>query len=421
MRKRINRSLLLVLLAVLGLTACGISRNDIELGQKYYTGEKKEASSETETVEETQDSEAVDEADVDDLYLIIKNDMTAEYMILEQLSNDKQYMYYYSLGTSFKNKYGEHATVSEFEPGRIVTIGQKDDEGKLSSMQISDEVWEYDGITRFSVDTDRKVFKIADTNYAYDDSVPVISGDNYISVEDLTSLDELKVVGIGRKIYSILVTTGHGTLELKNTSLFEGSYIQIGTKIFAEITSNMQLDVEEGTYTVAVAKDGYGGSTEVTIEKGGVTTLDLDELKGEGPKYGKILFAIPVEGATLSIDGEQVDYSQPVSLKYGVHALTVEASGYDTWSKYLYVNSAEATIAIDPTETSSSSSSSTSESTSGSTTSESTSGSTTSESTSGSTTSQSNSTTSESTSTSSTESKDTDYLSTLTELISSLL
>lgn len=420
MRKKINILLLLVLLAVMGLTACGSSRNDIELGQKYYTGEKKETASES--VEATEDSEAADETDVSDLYLIVKNDMTAEYMILEQLSNDKQYMYYYSLATSFKNKYGEHATVSEFEPGRIVTIGQKDEEGKLSSMQISDEVWEYDGITRFSVDTDRKVFKIADTNYAYDDSVPVISGDNYISVEDLTSLDELKVVGIGRKIYSISVTTGHGTLELKNTSLFEGSYIQIGTKIFAEITSNMQLEVEEGTYTVAVAKDGYGGSTEVTIEKGGVTTLDLDELKGEGPKYGKILFAIPVEGATLSIDGEQVDYSQPISLKYGVHALTVEASGYDTWSKYLYVNSAEATIAIDPTATSSSSST-TSETTSGSTTSESTSGSTTSESTSGSTTSESTSgsTTSESTSTGSTESKDTDYLSTLTELISSLL
>lgn len=395
----------MILLVACGLTACGSSKSNIELGQNYYTGEKESVKEDGESAtEEMVDEDAEKSVNLEELYLIVKNDMTSEYMILEQLSTEKQYMYYYSLGTSFKDKYGEHATVSEFVAGRIVSIGDKNEEGKLTSMQISDEVWEYEGITRYSVDTERGIFKIADTNYSYDTNVAVISGDSYISVEDLTDLDELRVVGIDKKIYSVTVTTGHGTLALENTSLFEGSYIQIGTKIFAEITSNMEMELEEGTYTVAVAKDGYGGSTEITVERGNVTTLDLDELKGEGPKYGSVLFAIPVEGATLTIDGEVVDYSQPISLKYGVHSITVEVSGYDTWSKYLYVNSAEATIVIDPTEgDDEDDDEDTSETTSEETTSEST------------------STESSSDSSSSDSSTDTDYLSTLTELISSLM
>mgnify|MGYP000302628598 CR=1 FL=1 len=48
------------------------------------------------------------------------------------------------------------------------------------------------------------------------------------------------------------------------------------------------------------------------IARGENCTLDLDELKGEGPKTGSIIFYIDVEGATLSIGRGYVDYSAPV-------------------------------------------------------------------------------------------------------------
>ena len=66
----------------------------------------------------------------------------------------------------------------------------------------------------------------------------------------------------------------------------------------------MQLAVEEGTYELKVANNGWGGNREVTITRGETTTVDLDELKGEGPKMGKIRFVIDVEDAVLMIDGE---------------------------------------------------------------------------------------------------------------------
>lgn len=281
-----------------------------------------------------------------DLFMITTNDMQSECLILKQLASGKQYMYNYSIATRFLDKYGNRTTVSYFEPGRIICVGEKDIQGRLLEAQVSDVAWEYPDVTRYSYDEERGVFMIADTNYSYADGLFINSDGNLLTLSDLTAMDTLRVIGIDKEIYSISVTTGHGDLKLTNTSLFDGSYIQVGSKIFSEITGEMSLEVPEGTYTVAVANNGWGGSTEVTIARGQETVLDLDTLKGEGPKFGSILFAVDVEGAVLQIDGKVVDYSSPVELQYGVHTLTVTADSYDTYSKKLYVNSKEATIVI---------------------------------------------------------------------------
>ncbi len=227
--------------------------------------------------------------------------MTNEQLNLKQLASGKQYLYVYSLSTDFLDKYGNSATTMDFEPGRVIHIGKKDGEGRLLQAQIADEVWEYSDITKYSVDTERGIFKIADSKYSYDADLFVESNGEKIRLSDLNEKDEIH---------------------------------------------NMKLEIPEGTYTVTVANEGYGGSTEVEIARGETCTLDLDELKGEGPKTGSIIFYIDVEGATLSIDGDTVDYSAPVVLTYGVHTLHAEAEGYDDFDKKLFVNSAAANIDI---------------------------------------------------------------------------
>lgn len=336
--------LLAITIAAAMLTAagCGNSRNDRVVTGQYYNP--------NEEIEESVAEEETETADADsfgtDVFLITENDMQEECLILEQLASGKQYMYNYSVTTQFLDKYGNRAAVSEFEPGRVITVGKKDMQGRLLQAQISDKVWEYPDVTRYSVDEERRVFSIAGTNYSYDENLFVCSDGNRQKLSDLTELDTLRVVGVGRKLLSIAVTTGHGELQLENTSIFEGSFIQIGNKIFSEITYNMSMELPEGTYVAAVANNGYGGSTEIEILPGRTTVLDLDTLKGEGPKTGNILFAVDVAGAVVQIDGVPVDYSQAVPIQYGVHTLTVMADSYDTYSKKLFVNSEKATIVI---------------------------------------------------------------------------
>ena len=335
------------------LAGCGKSSNTVVTGTYYNPS--KDAENTAQTVGTEADANDVLDAMEQgteqegtsigaDLFLITNNDMQAECLILTQLNSGKQYMYNYTIATRFLDKYG--MSVSGFDAGRIIRVGEKDKQGRLVEAQISDLAWEYPDVTRYSVDEEHGAFKIADTNYSYDEDLFVVSDGSPLQLSDLTALDTLRVVGIDKKIYSISVTTGHGSLKLVNTSVFDGSYIQVGSKVFAQITGEMTIEIPEGTYTAAVANNGYGGSTEITITRGQETVLDLETLKGEGPKYGSILFAVNVEGAWLQVDGQLVDYSQPVELQYGVHTLTVTADGYDTYSKKLFVNSPEATIAI---------------------------------------------------------------------------
>ena len=322
------------------IAGCGQQTRPVSTAQYYNPA--KETAADTEEAEDA----VVKTSIGTDLYLIIGNDMTNEQLNLKQLASGKQYLYVYSLSTDFLDKYGNSATTMDFEPGRVIHIGKKDGEGRLMQARIADEVWEYPDITKYSVDTERGIFKIADSKYSYDADLFVESNGEKIRLSDLNEKDKIRVVGIGTKILSVSVTTGQGILELKNTSVFEGSFIQVGSKIFAQITHNMKLEIPEGTYTVTVANEGYGGSKEVEIARGEICTLDLDELKGEGPKTGSITFYIDVEGATLSIDGDTVDYSAPVVLTYGVHELHAEADGYDDFDKKLFVNSAAANIDI---------------------------------------------------------------------------
>ena len=326
---KIKYQIILLLTAmVMLLGGCG-KKNTVVTGRYYYPDQEKDAKTEEtsddadESAETTEKNEAVIGSDQ---FLIKTNDMQEECLTLEQIASGKEYVYYYTLATRFLDKYGNRTAVSY--------------------LQISDAVWEYPDVSHYSVDMDRGIFKIGDERYSYDADLYICEDDLRKQLSDLTDLDTLRVTGIGKKLISIVVTTGHGELALTNTDLFEGSFIQIGSKIFAEVTKDMTMELPAGTYTVTVANNGYGGSTELTIESGRTETLDLNTLKGAGPKFGNILFAVDVEDALIQIDGKVVDTEEAVPIQYGVHSLTVTAPGYDTFNKKLFVNSEEATIVV---------------------------------------------------------------------------
>lgn len=337
-----------MLLLMLVMTACSGDKKGTVTGTNYYYPEKEtESQSQTEASSETIKAEFSAEH-----FMIMANDMTMEYMILQQMTSGKQYLYYYSLTTSFLDKYGNDTSVSSFEPGRIITIGKKDSNGKLKSAQISDDVWEYEDVVRYEIDEERGVFKIADTKYSFDEDLYVVSAGEKMKLSQIKEEDELRVIGMNKEIISVAVTTGHGTISLKNTELFENSFIQVGSKIFAEITGEMELEVPEGTYMVTVANKGYGGSKEYEVKRDTTTVIDLDELKGEGPKKGVITFKIGTAdentdaAITFKLDGKEVNYDEPLELAYGIHSISAESYGYETYSKKLFVNSEKATINI---------------------------------------------------------------------------
>ena len=321
------------LLALVMLIGCG--KETVDDGMTYFhhsIADQTEADT-----QETQQQE---------VYLITGIDQTEESLHLYRYANGMEYRFYYGTGTQFFDKYGNRSTMAAFPLGSLVTIGAQTMDGTLSEIQLSDEAWVYEDITRFSVNEEKNMLMIADRKYRYKDNTYVFSGDEKVDMTDIQQGDTLTVVGIDKQILSVNITTAQGTLALKNTSLFEGSFLQLGKKIFTEITPDLTLQVPEGKYTLTVANNGWGGSKKIKIKRGKTTTVDLNELKGEGPQYGKIKFSIDVEDALLLVDGKQTDAGKTLKLTYGSHTVTVYADGYDTWKRNLYVNSPEATIII---------------------------------------------------------------------------
>lgn len=310
-------------------------------------GQLGETGSEEMQISENANESVVSGTGLDSVYMIVSIEPAEERIRLYSYANGLEYQYFFGLNTEFLDKYGKHSSVAKFSSGDAVRIGEMNYAGKLSQVQMSDVVWTQEKIRRFSLDEERRVFTIGDTKYSYDEKMFLFSNGEMIDWSSISKEDQLYAVGYGKKLLSVNVTTGHGTLALRNTELFEGSFLQLDNKVFAEITTDYAMDIPEGTYTLSVANNGWGGTQEITILRGETTEVDLDAIKGEGPKYGSILFVIDAVGAELYIDSQRYDYMEPISLQYGKHTLAIKADGYQDWIRYLYVNSSEATIVID--------------------------------------------------------------------------
>ncbi|MGN0342406.1 MAG: PEGA domain-containing protein [Roseburia sp.] len=337
MIKKVRQGILGCLLAVVLLTVgCGSSdREETDTGQREEIAE----SSEWEAPESLTDEDAK-------LYIVAGNDTAQGLMSFYNISSGSQEQYIYTDGTFFRDKYGEIEPVSSFTPGSVVTLSCRNRSIILEQVQFSSEAWLYEDVNGFALDEEKQIFEIAGTKYSYDEGLKVYSGEESVTLQALTSDDILRVQGVGRKLLSVSVTTGHGTLTLSNTELFEGGWLSLNHNRYYKITENMQLELPEGVYELTVANDGYGDTTEITISRDQESVVDLDTLKGEGPKFCSLIFAVGDLEAAVYVDGQEVAANEPVQIKYGIHRVQIDAEGYDVWSKRLYVNSAEATIEV---------------------------------------------------------------------------
>lgn len=324
---------LVIFTVFVALSGCG-RKDDGPVSMKGYA-----SGVETATEEETQAEES-------SLYTVSGVDTTLSTMTFLNIDTGRYEQYSYTDGTIFKDRHGSLISAASMVPGKVVTLTLRDKDLILEKVEQSADAWEMDDIGKFSYNEEDKIFTIGDTKYSYDEELQVFSGDAAIELSAVTGQDTLRIQGIDRKVLSVSVTTGHGVIQLVNTQALEGGWLSLNHKNYYKITENMQLEVPEGTYELTVAGNGYGGSTEVAVTRNEQTSVDVDSIKGEDPKYCTLTFAVDVAGALMYIDGSQVDYTQPLQLQYGIHSIQIAADGYDTWSKRLYVNSPEAQIEI---------------------------------------------------------------------------
>ena len=345
-KKWFNLTLLSVISAVT-LVGCG-HRNNATVTN--YTGSALLNSSQS--TEEVDNQEAQAEAEEvaleQELYIVESLDMTEETISLYSISTDQQLRYNYNMTTKFLNQYGSTDTWAEFTTGSVVSIGDMlPVSGALSLVQKSADVWMYEDITKYSIDTSRNLITIDGKNYKLTEKTKVYSDNAKVLLDSIGEDDAITVIGKEKEVISISITTGHGYISLVNTSVFDGSLIFIGNKIVSMVNGNETIEVPEGAYLVTVANNGWGGSREITVNRNENQVLDLDTMKGEGPSYCLMTFLVTVPDTYVYIDGKIVDTNEPQYVQYGTHKLVVRCNGYKAWKKTLVVNSETAEITLD--------------------------------------------------------------------------
>lgn len=298
-----------------------------------------------------QEQETADTEETTPDYIIEQIDMMGETMTLYSPKTERQVRYGYTLSTRFMDAYGDSYSSIHFTPGQVVRLGEISASSTLSTVQMSDEVWNQKDITNYEIDIAKGIFTIGQTAYRITPDTMAFSQDAQISLDAIGAEDTLQVIGKDKDVWSVIVTTGHGYIQLQNSDTFVDSMICIGNRIFTEVTGDMCLEVPEGTYAITVANNGYGGTGNYTVTRGETTVVDLNQLKGSGPKVCQLTFTSEVAGVSVYVDGEQITVGQAVPVTYGAHKLRVVAEGYDDWQKTLIVNSESATISLDMAQT----------------------------------------------------------------------
>ncbi|SDH90590.1 hypothetical protein SAMN05421493_10599 [Pseudobutyrivibrio sp. 49] len=334
----------LIVLSVIcagALLGCGYRNNATVTN---YTGSALQNGNETEEVEDQQEQA---EAENPELYIVESLDMTDETIALYSIESDQQLRYNYNMTTKFLNQYGSTDTWAEFTTGSVVSIGDfLPSSGALSLVQKSADVWMYEDIKKYNIDMSHNLIAIDGKNYKLTEKTKAYSDSEKILIENIGKDDAITVIGKDKEVISIAITTGHGYLSLVNTAVFDGSLIFIGNKIVSMVNGNETIEVPEGTYLVTVANNGWGGSQEITVNRGENIMVDLDSMKGDGPSYCLMTFLVTVPETYVYIDGKIVDTNEPQYVQYGTHKLVVKCSGYKAWKKTLVVNSESAEITL---------------------------------------------------------------------------
>ena len=279
------------------------------------------------------------------LYLLLSTDTVNGVLHVRNIETGEEADALYSGATVFSDKYGTMVSLSQIRCGDAVTL-EFFDSGILSNVKLSDQTWSEQDVTDYSVDTDRMVFTLHGSNYRLNKEIPVYTDGENTGLYSIQDGDRLNVTGLDRDILSMTIVTGTGTIELRNIGVFLGGWLNLDNAQYLKITDNMEIDAPEGTHVLTVANDGWGDSTVVAVKRGQRVAVDLSALKGEGPKYCDLRVTTDAENAAVYLDGKKMDPDQPEQVRYGVHALTITADGYDDWQSRLLVNSPSAEIEI---------------------------------------------------------------------------
>ncbi|RKM58813.1 PEGA domain-containing protein [Butyrivibrio sp. CB08] len=259
------------------------------------------------------------------------------------LSYDNTSMIYDIRGTAL--------SAALLEVGQIVDVKFLKSSKHITSLNVSSEAWIVEDTREHELVRGNGTAKVKGELYKIDPKTLVMADGTVALAEDVLSTDRVTVSGIGKDIYSVVVTSGHGYVSLSSDTVEDhslvGSWIELDNEVIYKISPNMLLSAPEGDYTLQILGNGANYTSEVNISRNQETVVDTSNVNITKPKEGLVTFEIIPDTAEVFVDGEKVLTGTPQSIRYGYHNLKIIAEGYKTQDKYLKIGTPKSVISIE--------------------------------------------------------------------------
>jgi hypothetical protein len=313
------------------------------------------ASSSTKNTDSDKTSPNMDNSKEEDAYApilaVLKEvDAGSSTMTLLDTANGQDIIVNYTGASNIVDKYDKVIAASQLTVGEMVDAYYDRNTAVLSKLQISNRAWEYKGVTKWDLDESQGSFTIVDSKYQFPSELVVEKAGKLLTIKDLDPKDELVVKGVDRKVWSIQVIKGHGTIRFEDYADFVGGTVYIGNKEILPIEEDMSITVLEGSYKITMEKGSLKGSKELEVKPFLEAVLDMGEFKLPPVEKGKVAFHITPEGADLYINDELTDYNKAVELAYGKYTVKTVLGGYTDYNGSLEVAGPTKTVTIDLSE-----------------------------------------------------------------------
>ncbi len=259
------------------------------------------------------------------------------------LSYDNTSMMYDSRGTVL--------SASLLEVGQIVDVTFLKSSKHITTLNVSKDAWTIENTRDHELVRGDGTARVQGELFRIDQRTLVMADGSLSLPEDVLATDTVTVSGIGREIYSVMVTGGHGYVSLSSDTVEDhslvGAWLELDNEVIHRISPNMLLSAPEGDYNLQILGNGANYTSEVSIDRNKETVVDTSSVNITKPKEGLVTFLITPETAEVFVDGKKILTDTPQSIRYGYHSLKVVAEGYETQDKYLKIGTAKSVISID--------------------------------------------------------------------------
>ncbi|MCR5099751.1 MAG: PEGA domain-containing protein [Butyrivibrio sp.] len=253
----------------------------------------------------------------------------------------KSYTLSYDNTSYMYDEYGKAISAALLEEGEIVDITFLKSSKHLNSLDVSTEAFVINDVTQHDLIRGDETAKINGKIYHISPKTLIMADGKACLAENILDTDTVRVSGVGKELYSIVVTKGHGYVSLSSdvvgkTSLV-GSWMELDNEVIKKITPNMLVSAPEGTYTLNIISDKTNYSAEVEVKRNRQTIIDTSDIPVEQPKEGTVTFEVSPENTKVYVDGDQIITGVPRSYEYGIHRVQAFAEGYESFDKNLKV------------------------------------------------------------------------------------